>query len=150
LQDTVFALGSVPVSRTIESRFSGAINLNWLRKAGLGIGLACLENAGGGYLHQGQGGDRRDRPALDVIVSGAARPAGRYELVVIDTAPLGVVADAYPLLREVDEAVHPGSSSPTTGIGQGPTRRRRAASISTATTLPADSSASTVVWTWRG
>lgn len=61
--------------------------------------------------------------ALDVMVAGANPPnpaeliesqamgevlAGlreRYELVVIDTAPLGVVSDAFPLLREVDGVI---------------------------------------------
>jgi capsular exopolysaccharide synthesis family protein len=63
------------------------------------------------------------QPGLDVIVAGAlppnpaellesktmkdvlARLAERYELVVIDTAPVGVVADAYPLLKEVDGVI---------------------------------------------
>lgn len=58
--------------------------------------------------------------ALDVIVAGSIPPnpaeliesqamsdvlsqlTERYELVVIDTAPVGVVSDAYPLLRKVD------------------------------------------------
>jgi capsular exopolysaccharide synthesis family protein len=61
--------------------------------------------------------------ALDVIVAGALPPnpaeliesqamsealtqlAERYELVVIDTAPVGVVSDAIPLLREVDGVI---------------------------------------------
>jgi receptor protein-tyrosine kinase len=61
--------------------------------------------------------------SLDVIVSGSLPPnpaellesrgmkealaelAGRYELVVIDTAPIGVVADAYPLLHEADGVI---------------------------------------------
>jgi Mrp family chromosome partitioning ATPase len=34
-----------------------------------------------------------------------SRLAKRYDLVVLDTAPLGVVADAFPLLREVDGAI---------------------------------------------
>jgi capsular exopolysaccharide synthesis family protein len=58
--------------------------------------------------------------SLDVIVSGAippnpaellasramgetlARLKERYDLVVVDTAPLDIVADAFPLLRQVD------------------------------------------------
>jgi polysaccharide biosynthesis transport protein len=61
--------------------------------------------------------------ALDVIVAGSLPPnpaellesktmkevlaqlAERYELVVIDTAPVGVVADAYPLLKQVDGVI---------------------------------------------
>jgi capsular exopolysaccharide synthesis family protein len=61
--------------------------------------------------------------ALDVIVAGANPPnpaeliesqtmsevlaqlRERYELIVIDTAPVGVVSDAFPLLREVDGAI---------------------------------------------
>ena len=64
----------------------------------------------------GAGGEER---ALDVIVAGANPPnpaeliesktmsevlaqlGERYDLVVIDTAPLGVVSDAFPLLRQV-------------------------------------------------
>jgi receptor protein-tyrosine kinase len=34
-----------------------------------------------------------------------ARLRDRYELVVIDTAPLGVVSDAFPLLGQVDGIV---------------------------------------------
>jgi Mrp family chromosome partitioning ATPase len=58
-----------------------------------------------------------------VIVSGAMPPnpaeliesaamdellallAERYELVVLDTAPIGVVSDAFPLLRKVDGVI---------------------------------------------
>jgi capsular exopolysaccharide synthesis family protein len=61
--------------------------------------------------------------SLDVIVAGSLPPnpaellesrvmketlsqlTERYDLVVIDTAPVGVVADAYPLLREVDGVI---------------------------------------------
>jgi capsular exopolysaccharide synthesis family protein len=61
--------------------------------------------------------------SLDVIVSGSRPPnaaeliesntmseilvqlTARYDLIVIDTAPIGVVADAYPLLREVDGVI---------------------------------------------
>jgi tyrosine-protein kinase len=61
--------------------------------------------------------------ALDVIVSGSLPPnpaeliesqamsealsrlVERYELVVIDTAPVGVVSDAFPLLRKVDGVI---------------------------------------------
>lgn len=64
----------------------------------------------------GTGVERR----LDVVVSGAHPPnpaeliesetmrealaqlRERYDLVVIDTAPVGVVSDAFPLLRQVD------------------------------------------------
>jgi capsular exopolysaccharide synthesis family protein len=60
---------------------------------------------------------------LDVIVSGSVppNPAGlleseamngvleqlkaRYDLVVVDTAPVGVVSDAFPLLRKVDGVI---------------------------------------------
>ena len=65
------------------------------------------------------GGERE----LDVIVAGAlppnpaellesqtmrevlARLKERYELVVVDTAPTGVVSDAFPLLRQVDGVI---------------------------------------------
>jgi capsular exopolysaccharide synthesis family protein len=65
------------------------------------------------------GGER----TLDVIVSGSLPPnpaeliesqtmsealsrlAERYELVVIDTAPVGVVSDAFPLLHKVDGVI---------------------------------------------
>ncbi len=68
----------------------------------------------------GAGGGER---ALDVIVAGALPPnpaeliesqrmsealaqlAERYELVVIDTAPVGVVSDAIPLMRKVDGVI---------------------------------------------
>jgi capsular exopolysaccharide synthesis family protein len=61
--------------------------------------------------------------AVDVIVSGSPPPnpaellesqtmkevlaqlAERYELVVIDTAPVGVVADSYPLMSHVDGVI---------------------------------------------
>jgi receptor protein-tyrosine kinase len=61
--------------------------------------------------------------ALDVIVAGSLPPnpaelieskamdealsqlAERYELVVIDTAPVGVVSDAFPLVRKVDGVI---------------------------------------------
>jgi capsular exopolysaccharide synthesis family protein len=73
--------------------------------------------AGGG--NGAEGGER----ALDVIVAGAMPPnpseliesgamdgvlaqlGERYELVVIDTAPMGVVSDAFPLLRKVDGVI---------------------------------------------
>lgn len=60
---------------------------------------------------------------LDVIVAGVSPPnpaeliesqtmsdvlsglTERYDLIVIDTAPLGVVSDAFPLLREVDGVI---------------------------------------------
>ena len=65
------------------------------------------------------GGERE----LDVIVAGAAPPnpaeliesqamsevltqlTERYDLIVIDTAPTGVVSDAFPLLRKVDGVI---------------------------------------------
>jgi capsular exopolysaccharide synthesis family protein len=68
----------------------------------------------------GAGGGER---SLDVIVAGASPPnpaeliesaamdevlaklAERYELVVLDTAPMGVVSDAFPLLGKVDGAI---------------------------------------------
>jgi capsular exopolysaccharide synthesis family protein len=74
--------------------------------------LASRENGGDPGQH-----------ALDVIVAGSLPPnpaeliesktmkevlaqlAERYELVVIDTAPVGVVADAYPLLKQVDGVI---------------------------------------------
>jgi capsular exopolysaccharide synthesis family protein len=61
--------------------------------------------------------------SIDVIVAGSLPPnpaellesktmkevlaqlAERYELVVIDTAPVGVVADAYPILKQVDGVI---------------------------------------------
>jgi capsular exopolysaccharide synthesis family protein len=61
--------------------------------------------------------------ALDVVVAGTHPPnpaeliesealrevlgrlKERYDLVVIDTAPIGVVADAFPLMREVDGVI---------------------------------------------
>lgn len=66
-----------------------------------------------------EGGER----ALDMIVAGAnppnpaeliesgamddvmARLRERYELVVLDTAPMGVVSDAFPLLRKADGVI---------------------------------------------
>ena len=60
---------------------------------------------------------------MDVVVAGAHPPnpaeliesqamrevlsqlSERYDLVVIDTAPLGVVSDAFPLLHEVDGVI---------------------------------------------
>ncbi len=68
--------------------------------------------------HNGSGEERSQ--SLDVIVSGAippnpaellesqamgetlARLKERYDLVVVDTAPLDIVSDAFPLLRQVD------------------------------------------------
>jgi polysaccharide biosynthesis transport protein len=62
-------------------------------------------------------------PSLDVIVAGGHPPnpaeliesdalrtvidqlKERYEFIVIDTAPVGVVADAFPLMREVDGVI---------------------------------------------
>jgi succinoglycan biosynthesis transport protein ExoP len=62
-------------------------------------------------------------PSLDVIVAGGHPPnpaeliesdalrdlidqlKERYEFVVIDTAPVGVVADAFPLMRKVDGVI---------------------------------------------
>ena len=46
----------------------------------------------------------------ELIESGAmdgvlAQLGERYELVVIDTAPMGVVSDAFPLLRKVDGVI---------------------------------------------
>lgn len=70
----------------------------------------------------GNGGADRDRQ-LDVIVSGMLPPnpaelieshamsealaelRERYELVVLDTAPVGVVSDAFPLLAQVDGTI---------------------------------------------
>jgi len=68
------------------------------------------------------GADAGER-ALDVIVAGANPPnpaeliesqamnevlaqlRERYDLVVLDTAPMGVVSDCFPLLREVDGVI---------------------------------------------
>ena len=76
--------------------------------------IQARQIAGGGN------GAKAGERAVDVIVAGAKPPnpaeliesqtmsevlvklRERYELVVIDTAPLGVVSDAFPLLREVD------------------------------------------------
>jgi succinoglycan biosynthesis transport protein ExoP len=69
------------------------------------------------------GSGQATAPAMDVIVAGSHPPnpaeltesealrdviaqlRERYELVVIDTAPVGVVADAFPLMREVDGVI---------------------------------------------
>jgi capsular exopolysaccharide synthesis family protein len=71
----------------------------------------------------GAGGTTGGESRLDVIVSGSVppNPAGlleseamsgvleqlkaHYDLVVIDTAPIGVVSDAFPLLRKVDGVI---------------------------------------------
>jgi tyrosine-protein kinase len=71
----------------------------------------------------GAGGNGAGTRSLDVIVAGAIPPnpaellaseamgevlirlRARYDLVVVDTAPLAVVSDAFPLLREVDGAI---------------------------------------------
>jgi capsular exopolysaccharide synthesis family protein len=71
----------------------------------------------------GANGAEGGEQTLDVIVAGANPPnpaelieskamsdvlsqlTERYELVVLDTAPLGVVSDAFPLLREVDGVI---------------------------------------------
>jgi receptor protein-tyrosine kinase len=68
----------------------------------------------------GSGGPQ---PSMDVIVAGGHPPnpaeliesealrsvlerlGERYDLVVVDTAPVGVVADAFPLMREVDGVI---------------------------------------------
>jgi len=70
----------------------------------------------------GNGSDGGER-TLDVIVAGSLPPnpaelmesqamsralaelRDRYELVVVDTAPVGVVSDAFPLLGQVDGAI---------------------------------------------
>jgi receptor protein-tyrosine kinase len=74
-------------------------------------------------LSVGSNGARAPERKLDVIVSGAAPPnpaeliesqtmrdvlsqlTERYDLIVIDTAPVGVVSDAYPLLQKVDGVI---------------------------------------------
>ena len=71
----------------------------------------------------GANGDGSAAPAMHVLTAGAQPPnpaellesqvmeellgqlRERYELVVIDTAPLGVVSDCFPLLRKVDGVV---------------------------------------------
>ena len=71
----------------------------------------------------GADGSHAEEPTLHVIAAGAQPPnpaelleseamaellaqlRERYELVVIDTAPLGVVSDCFPLLRRVDGVV---------------------------------------------
>jgi capsular exopolysaccharide synthesis family protein len=71
----------------------------------------------------GNNGKGAAERVLDVIVAGANPPnpaellesqtmsevlaqlSERYELIVVDTAPVGVVSDAFPLLREVDGAI---------------------------------------------
>jgi capsular exopolysaccharide synthesis family protein len=71
-------------------------------------------------------------PSLDVIVAGGHPPnpaeliesdalhqligrlKERYEFVVIDSAPIGVVADAFPLMREVDGVIAVARMSHTT------------------------------------
>jgi capsular exopolysaccharide synthesis family protein len=71
-------------------------------------------------------------PSLDVIVAGGHPPnpaeliesdafhqligrlKERYEFIVIDTAPIGVVADAFPLMREVDGVIAVARMSHTT------------------------------------
>jgi capsular exopolysaccharide synthesis family protein len=68
-------------------------------------------------------GTQAENRALDVIVAGSLPPnpaeliesqtmnevlsqlTERYELVVVDTAPVGVVSDAFPLVREVDGVI---------------------------------------------
>jgi polysaccharide biosynthesis transport protein len=70
--------------------------------------------------HSGTNGNQR---SLDVIVTGSVPPnpaelleskamrdllaelAERYELIVIDTAPIGVVSDAFPLMSAVDGVI---------------------------------------------
>jgi succinoglycan biosynthesis transport protein ExoP len=74
-------------------------------------------------LATGTNGISGTNHSLDVIVSGALPPnpaellesktmsqalahlGERYDLVVLDTAPIGVVSDAFPLLREVDGVI---------------------------------------------
>jgi succinoglycan biosynthesis transport protein ExoP len=71
----------------------------------------------------GNGGDPAKDRSLDVIVAGDLPPnpaellesktmrdvhqqlRERYDLVVFDTAPMGVVSDVFPLLREVDGVI---------------------------------------------
>lgn len=76
---------------------------------------------GGGSNGNGNGNGNGRR--LDVMVAGATPPnpselleshvmqqtlaelSSRYDFIVIDTAPLGVVSDAYPLVRRVDGVI---------------------------------------------
>jgi capsular exopolysaccharide synthesis family protein len=80
-------------------------------------GIQSIPVATGGS--DGNGGGRN----LDVIIAGSLPPnpaeliesqtmaevlsqlSERYELVVIDTAPIGVVSDAFPLLHRVDGVI---------------------------------------------
>lgn len=68
-------------------------------------------------------GNEAGGPQLDVIIAGSLPPnpaeliesqtmaevlsqlSERYELVVIDTAPIGIIADAFPLLHKVDGVI---------------------------------------------
>ena len=74
-------------------------------------------------ISAGNNGAEPSGRSLDVIVAGAAPPnpaelleshtmrnliedlRERYDLIVVDTAPIGVVSDPFPLLREVDGVV---------------------------------------------
>jgi len=100
-----------------QHRLAGAPGLSALltHQAELDDVMQSMTVAGGGNGD----GDRK----LDAIVAGVQPPnpaeliesqtmrdvlsqlTERYDLVVIDTAPLGVVSDAFPLLREIDGAI---------------------------------------------
>jgi Mrp family chromosome partitioning ATPase/capsular polysaccharide biosynthesis protein len=78
---------------------------------------------GGSANGNGNGNGNGNARRLDVMVGGATPPnpselleshvmqqtlaelASRYDFIVIDTAPLGVVSDAYPLVRGVDGVI---------------------------------------------
>jgi capsular exopolysaccharide synthesis family protein len=90
---------------------------------------AAIQARGVSGQSNGAGGSM---PSLDVIVAGGHPPnpaeliesaalqeligqlKERYEFIVIDTAPVGVVADAFPLMREVDGVIAVARMSHTT------------------------------------
>jgi capsular exopolysaccharide synthesis family protein len=77
----------------------------------------------GGGPTNGNGNGNGNGRKLDVMVAGATPPnpselleshvmqqtlaelSSRYDFIVVDTAPLGVVSDAYPLVRRVDGVI---------------------------------------------
>ena len=83
----------------------------------------AIQSKASAHRDNGNGSARSDDKVLDVIVSGPPPPnptellesqtmrdlhaelRERYDLIVFDTAPMGVVSDAFPLLREVDGVI---------------------------------------------